>query len=78
MDRYDLYQLNQRLQFHCRCAINVLHRQNYFAGMQCLQHIHKELDQYLEGMMQESECMGNDIQMSLVQSLRAIMQAQEN
>ena len=78
MNKYELYQLNQRLQFRCRCAINVLHHQNYYAGMQCLQHIHMELEQYLGGIMQESEFLDNDTQALLVQSLQAIMQAQEN
>ena len=78
MNKYELYQLNQRLQFHCRCAINVLHCQNYYSGMQCLQNIRMELEQYLGGIMRESEFLEDDTQSLLVQSLQAIMQAQEN
>ena len=46
--------------------------------MQCLQNIRMELEQYLGGIMRESEFLEDDTQSLLVQSLQAIMQAQEN
>ena len=78
MDKDQLYQLNQCLQYRCRCAVDVLRCQNYYTGMQYLKSIRADLEQFVNCAIQDLDILGENMQLSLVQTLQAVMQAQEN
>ena len=78
MDKGQLYQLNQCLQYRCRCAVDVLRCQNYYTGMQYLKSIRADLEQFVNCAIQDLDILGENMQLLLVQTLQAVMQAQEN
>lgn len=52
--------------------------QNYYGGMQLLQHIRQELEKLMSEVITYKNLMDEEMQMLFVQSLQALMQAQEN
>ena len=78
MLKYELYELNRQLQCQCRCTVDVLRYQNYYAGMQLMQHIHLGLEQFLSKAVLDTQVFDLDTQTMFMQSLQAVIQAQEN
>ena len=78
MTIYELYELNIKLQSCCKKAIQVLRCQNYYSGMQLLQYIRQDLDRLMPEVIAYKNLMDTEMQTLFVQSLQALMQAQEN
>lgn len=77
MTGYEIYELNTKLQCCCKKAIQVLRCQNYYRGMQFLQQIRQDLDRLMSEVIKDNNLMDAELQTLFVQSLQALIQAQE-
>ena len=77
MTGYEIYELNTKLHCCCKKAIQVLRCQNYYRGMQFLQQIRQDLDRLMSEVIKDNNLMDAELQTLFVQSLQALIQAQE-